>query len=716
MAVYLTSTDNKYSAVQFDLALPEGVSIAKDGSGKFAASLTAARISDHTLNVKEVSTRTYRFLVFSLTNAEISQGGEPLLRVTLSSSASMSGGTVSATLSAALLSDKNGKTYRLSNATSNITVKKEEVLVKDGFYYQIANGTATVIASPDGYKGAVTINAEIGHDGQTYRVTKIAERAFRGCSDLYSLTIPASVQEIGTLAFSDCPRLNDVTCLGTSVPTTARAAFDGTPTEVSTLHVPASAVDAYSNSWPWSDFKWKLPIGKEVYTITYMLDNEVYKTYQLVEGMDISAELMPTKEGYTFSGWSSIPETMPAENVTVTGSFTVNQYTLTYVLDGEEYKTYEVDYGTAITAETAPVKEGYTFSGWNALPKTMPASDVTVTGTFNINTYKLTYMVDGDVYKTYNVQYNSAVTPEAEPVREDYTFSGWDEVPETMPAGDVTVRGTFVYTPYDVEVEGIYYKLDAKAMTAGVSRRDANNNSYAGSVEIPQTIEVDGETYQVTSIRYSAFEGCSELTSVSVPEGVTSIGDKAFYQCTGITSLDIPSTVESIGHLAFGECTGLTKFTSYMVTLPKADGSIFEGASLEILYLPRELINLINLNYKSPWYPFVSKAKSLPVVVYWVDMEPWKYVTVRVGEPIVPIEEPTREGYTFSGWIGLPAVMPNEDVTVMGTFTATGIWGTTIDGEDAKVYDLNGNRIQKPKRGVNIIRENSGEIKKLWVK
>ena len=73
---------------------------------------------------------------------------------------------------------------------------------------------------------------------------------------------------------------------------------------------------------------------------------------------------------------------MPAEDVKVVGTFTVNKYKLTYIVDGELYKSYDVEYGTAITSEVEPVKEGYTFSGWSYIPSKMPAEDVTVIGTF----------------------------------------------------------------------------------------------------------------------------------------------------------------------------------------------------------------------------------------------------------------------------------------------------------------------------------------------
>lgn len=59
-------------------------------------------------------------------------------------------------------------------------------------------------------------------------------------------------------------------------------------------------------------------------------------------------------------------------------------FTLLYKVDGEDYKSYQKEYGEAITPEPAPTKEGYNFSGWSEIPATMPAHDVTVTGTFTI--------------------------------------------------------------------------------------------------------------------------------------------------------------------------------------------------------------------------------------------------------------------------------------------------------------------------------------------
>ena len=135
--------------------------------------------------------------------------------------------------------------------------------------------------------------------------------------------------------------------------------------------------------------------------------------------------------------------------------FTIEEgYKLKYLLDKIVYKEYVLDYKSSITPETYPIKEGYTFSGWSDIPETMPAQDIVVTGTFSINKYKLTYLVDNEEYKSYDVEYGSAITPETAPTKEGYAFSGWSEIPETMPAQDVEITGYFTHKKGDANGDG----------------------------------------------------------------------------------------------------------------------------------------------------------------------------------------------------------------------------------------------------------------------
>ena len=99
-------------------------------------------------------------------------------------------------------------------------------------------------------------------------------------------------------------------------------------------------------------------------------------------GTQIAAPANPTRKGYTFKGWDKeIPETMPAENITVKAQWEINQYTITFDTNGgSEIAPITQDYGTEITAPDNPTRKGYTFKGWDKeIPKTMPAENITIT-------------------------------------------------------------------------------------------------------------------------------------------------------------------------------------------------------------------------------------------------------------------------------------------------------------------------------------------------
>ena len=162
-------------------------------------------------------------------------------------------------------------------------------------------------------------------------VTGIRQYAFQNCSNLTSVSIGSGIMDIGGFkgySFADCPELTDVYCYAEDVPNTYSNVFEGSFIEHATLHVPASSLNVYSSTEPWSKFKEKVAIGdqEQYYTLTYMLDGKKYRDYSLQEGDAITPEQAPSKEGFTFSGWSEIPETMPDHDVTITGTFIENTY------------------------------------------------------------------------------------------------------------------------------------------------------------------------------------------------------------------------------------------------------------------------------------------------------------------------------------------------------------------------------------------------------
>ena len=161
-------------------------------------------------------------------------------------------------------------------------------------------------------------------------------------------------------------------------------------------------------------------------------------------GTAITAPANPTKTGYTFAGWDkTIPTTMPAENMTITARWQVNQYTITFKPEnGGQDIVIKQDYGTAITTPANPTKTGYTFAGWDkTIPTAMPAENMTITARWQVNQYTITFKPEnGGQDIVIKQDYGTAITTPANPTKTGYTFAGWDKtIPSTMPAENITL-------------------------------------------------------------------------------------------------------------------------------------------------------------------------------------------------------------------------------------------------------------------------------------
>ena len=132
------------------------------------------------------------------------------------------------------------------------------------------------------------------------------------------------------------------------------------------------------------------------------------------------------------------------DNITLYAKWAANTYTITFdTAGGSEIAPITQDYGTAITAPADPTREGYTFIGWDKeIPSTMPAENVTVTAKWEINQYTITFDTNGgSEIAPITQDYGTAITAPADPTREGYTFIGWDKaIPTTMPAENITLK------------------------------------------------------------------------------------------------------------------------------------------------------------------------------------------------------------------------------------------------------------------------------------
>ena len=172
-------------------------------------------------------------------------------------------------------------------------------------------------------------------------------------------------------------------------------------------------------------------------------------------GTEITAPDNPTRKGYTFKGWDKeIPKTMPAENITLKAQWEINQYTITFDTNGgSEIAPITQDYGTEITAPANPTRKGYTFKGWDKeIPKTMPAENITLKAQWEINQYTVTFDTNGgSEIAPITQDYGTEITAPDKPTRKGYTFKGWDkEIPETMPAENITVKAQWKINQYTI--------------------------------------------------------------------------------------------------------------------------------------------------------------------------------------------------------------------------------------------------------------------------
>ena len=386
------------------------------------------------------------------------------------------------------------------------------------------------------------------------------------------------------------------------------------------------------------------------YSLIYLVDGEEYLRTTLSFQDVITLEPAPTKEGHTFSGWSEVPETMPLHDVTVTGSFTANSYQLTYVIDGTPFRTVTIEYGTTITVPEVEEKEGYTFSGWKNVPEVMPANDVTIEGSYTLNSYTLLYSVDGVEYKKYELPYGSTIPTEAEPTKEGHTFSGWKDVPEVMPAKDVTIEGTFTANRYKVT-----YIVDGEAYAT---------DSVTYGERIPQQAYPTKEGYN--------FSGWGEMPETMPANDITLSGEFT-------VNKDLKY---SLIYLVDGEEYLRTTLSFQdVITLepaPTKEGHTFSGWS--------EVPETMPLHDVTVTGSFTANSYQL---TYVIDGTPFRTVTIEYGTTITVPEVEEKEGYTFSGWKDVPETMPDRDVTIEGSYTLNSYTLLySVDGVEYKKYEL----------------------------
>ena len=180
------------------------------------------------------------------------------------------------------------------------------------------------------------------------------------------------------------------------------------------------------------------------FTLTFNIDGETVSTQEFEVGAAIVAPEVEAREGYTLYWRNEIPETMPAENLTINGEYVINTYWVTFSIDGTAIYQELQEYGSEITVPEVEEREGYTFAWDQEIPEIVPTDNVTINGTYTVNQYTITWILNGEEYAQQTLDFGAEIVAPEVTGDERYSFGGWEAVPETMPAHDVVINGSLV--------------------------------------------------------------------------------------------------------------------------------------------------------------------------------------------------------------------------------------------------------------------------------
>ena len=268
-------------------------------------------------------------------------------------------------------------------------------------------------------------------------------------------------------------------------------------------------------------------------------------------------------------------ETPVTENLTLTAKWQLNRYTITFdTAGGSEVAPITQDYGTTITAPANPTKTGYTFAGWDkTIPTTMPAENITLTARWTVNQYTITFKPEnGGQDIVIKQDYGTAITAPANPTKTGYTFAGWDrEIPTAMPAGDMTItarwtenRVIVIIRPDDSKDEpdpGIVHRwgpwrsngdgTHTRRCTASGCFDQQNGKCYGGTPNCTQRASciLCGAKYGKTDpTRHASLEKLEAIAATAAANGRVECWhctacDKYFADANGKTELTAENTV-----------------------------------------------------------------------------------------------------------------------------------------------------------------------------
>ncbi|MBQ9743365.1 MAG: InlB B-repeat-containing protein, partial [Ruminococcus sp.] len=405
------------------------------------------------------------------------------------------------------------------------------------------------------------------------------------------------------------------------------------------------------------------------YTVTFKdYDGTTLSTQSVEYGSAATAPQDPTREGYDFSGWDKDFSSITSD-ITVTATYTesgTKTYTVTFVdYDGTELKTETVISGGSATPPVNPLRESttsgssywttttyYIFDSWDG-DYTNVTADTTVTATyssvdstpFNRVYYYFVYFkdYDGTVLWQQNIKSGTTVTPPADPTREGYTFTGWDNTDFTITA-ETTFTATYksnvvaTYTVTFMDWDGTV--LDTQTVTEGEAATAPANPERAATAQYTYTFK----------------EWDTDFDNITADTTVTATYTQTLNKYT-VTFVDWDGTVLSEQQVEYGKSATAPAdptreaTAQYTYTFAGWNGSssgITADTTITATYT--QTLNKYTVTFVD-WDGTVLSEQQ-----------------VEYGKSATAPADPTRDGYTFAGWNGSSSGI-TADTTITATYT-----------------------------------------------
>ena len=453
----------------------------------------------------------------------------------------------------------------------------------------------------------------------------------------------------------------------------------------------------------------------------------------------VAAISVTAPEGHTFNCWMNGGkcvnlDTMPLNGMTVYADFTVDEFNVNFFAtegDSQAYASFPVKYGTELLRVTVddettpdvdesapavlaqllkqiekdPEKTGYTWNKWDTskVPECMPAKNLNIYGSWTINTYKVT--ADG---KDYHFTYGATVTI-PDPTKEGHTFDGWvEEVPGTMPADNVVLTAKWTVNSYTITFDegvdpitapyGTEITWPANPTKAGHSFQGWDKNDDGVADELPETMPVDGlnlkavwlaDTVYITWVinGVETVETYSYGDTITALEATKAADNKWSYKFTGWDPA-LPENATATESMTYTAQFAEDEAVKYAVKFVDGETTVYETqtawnaeVALEGFTAPEQagMILTWTVGGEEVTFPYQMTTAQVTFLAKWT---PAVYtLTVDGVEQQVAfgtqlnIEEPTKEGYTFNGWLKngaayvLPEKMPAENIVITSDWT-----------------------------------------------